>query len=60
MVADSRYQPMRAEMEEDESIDASPEEVARSLFAGDPPAVAKSGKGEGSKRAWRRWMSGRR
>ena len=59
MVADSRYQPMRAEMEEDESIDASPEEVARSLFASDAPVV-QSRRGEGSKRAWRRRMSGRR
>lgn len=55
---DTRYNPTKEEMEEDVSIDATPEEVARALFAGDPPVV-KSGKGKGSKRSWKRWILGR-
>lgn len=58
LAVDSRYNPTKEEMEEDVSIDATPEEVARALFAGDPPVV-KSGKGEGSKRLWKRWLLGR-
>ena len=42
---DSRYQPTKAEMEEDMSIDASPEAVARSLFP-DAPLVVVSGGGD--------------
>ena len=50
---------MKAEMEEDVSIDGSPEEMARSLFASDAPVV-QSRRGEGSKPAWVSWLSGRR
>ena len=57
-VAEGRYQSTDAGMEEEVGIDDTPEEVARALFVGDPPVV-KSGKDEGSKRSWRRWLSGR-
>lgn len=38
-VAASGYQPTKAEMEEDVSIDATPEGVVKALFADDPPVV---------------------
>ena len=47
VVVDSRYQPTKEELEEDVSIDASPEDVARSLFPVGP-SVVESVKGEGS------------
>lgn len=46
-VAASGDQPTKAEMEEDVSIDATPEGVERTLFAGDP-LVVTSGKGRKS------------
>ena len=57
-VVDSRYHPTKAEMEEDVSMDGSPEDVAGALFSGGPPVV-ESGKGEESRRAWERWLEGR-
>lgn len=57
-VAVSRHRPTPEDMEKDVSIDATPEEVARALFAGDP-AVVKSGKGEKSRRLWERWLKRR-
>ena len=57
-VVDSEYQPTKAELEEDVSIDATPEEVVRALFADDPPVV-KSGKGEKSKKEFEEWLKRR-
>ena len=47
-----------AEMEEVIKIDASLEELARSLFPNDPPVV-KSGKGEQSRLEFEAWKSRR-
>ena len=57
-VEGQEYQPTKAEMEERIKIDASPEDVARSLFSGDPPVV-KSGRGEQSRREWEEWKARR-
>lgn len=48
-VGSSGYYPTEAEMEEDVSIGATPEEVASALFADDPP-LEKSGKEDQSKK----------
>ena len=57
-VEGQEYQPTKAEMEERIKIDASPEEVARALFSGDPPRV-ESGRGEESRREWEEWKARR-
>ena len=57
-VDDSNYHPTEADMQEDVSIDAKPEEVARALFSPDPPVV-KSGKGEKSKKEFEAWLESR-
>ena len=57
-LTDSDYHPTKEEMEEDVSIDASPEEVARALFSGDPPVV-ESGRGEQSRQEWEAWKARR-
>ena len=54
-VVDSSYQPTKAEMEEDVSIDAMSEEVVKALSSDDPPVV-KSGKGEKSKKEFEAWL----
>ncbi len=57
-VEGQEYQPTKAEMEERIKIDASPEDVARSLFSGDPPVV-ESGRGAESKQEWAAWKERR-
>ena len=55
---DRHYEPTMAEMEEEIKIEASPEALARALFAGDPPVV-KSGKGEKSRLEFEAWRKRR-
>ena len=43
-IVDSRYQPTKAEMEEDVSIDASPEEMARAVMSSVGVKVVRSEK----------------
>lgn len=50
--------PTKAELNADISIDASPEEVARSLFPKNQK-VEKSGKGEQVKKKWDAWLKSR-
>ena len=45
-VMDSRYQPTKAEMEEDVSIDASPEAVARAVMGDVEVGVVRGEKGK--------------
>ena len=56
-VDDSNYQPTKEELEADVSIDARPEDIARALFAPDPPVV-ESGKGEQSRKEFEAWLKG--
>ena len=53
-------QPTKVEMEADLSLPdgVTPEELARSLFSGDPPVV-ESGRGEESRREWEAWKARR-
>ncbi len=57
-VDSGRYHPTEEDMQEDVSIDARPEDVARSLFPKDPPVV-ESGKGEQVKKEWDAWLKSR-
>ncbi len=54
-VGSSGYHPTEEELNEDVSINASPEEVIQSLFPKNQP-VEKSGKGEQVKKEWDEWL----